>query len=148
MLRLVGALGEPQGYSVLSVDLDIVLFKNPLDGRFNPWMNRDLTFGPPSTMARCSTAASGSSAPQSGCPPRCLEAATASGCWFRCSLLMMTSSKHLSLHQSAVMHKRDLQYPSKLVSKRDVQKRATANGVFDRIDWMFAFADIEPKFWL
>eukprot|EP00208_Stichococcus_sp_RCC1054_P003194 CAMPEP_0206137050 /NCGR_PEP_ID=MMETSP1473-20131121/2232_1 /ASSEMBLY_ACC=CAM_ASM_001109 /TAXON_ID=1461547 /ORGANISM="Stichococcus sp, Strain RCC1054" /LENGTH=656 /DNA_ID=CAMNT_0053529945 /DNA_START=535 /DNA_END=2505 /DNA_ORIENTATION=- len=31
-----------QGLSVLSIDLDIVLFKNPLDGKFNPWMNREL----------------------------------------------------------------------------------------------------------
>ena len=27
---------------MLSVDLDIVLFKNPLDPAFNPWMNREL----------------------------------------------------------------------------------------------------------
>ena len=27
---------------MLSIDLDIVLFKNPLDAQFNPWMNRDL----------------------------------------------------------------------------------------------------------
>ena len=31
-----------QGYAVLSVDLDIVLFKDPLDGAFNPLMNREL----------------------------------------------------------------------------------------------------------
>jgi Nucleotide-diphospho-sugar transferase len=31
-----------QGYAVLSVDLDIVLFKNPLDPAFNPLMNREL----------------------------------------------------------------------------------------------------------
>lgn len=31
-----------QGYAVLSVDTDIVLFKNPLDKKFNPWMNREL----------------------------------------------------------------------------------------------------------
>lgn len=31
-----------QGFAVLSVDLDIVLFKNPLDPKFNPLMNREL----------------------------------------------------------------------------------------------------------
>jgi Nucleotide-diphospho-sugar transferase len=36
-------LGLPlQGYAVLSVDLDIVLFKDPLDPAFNPLMNREL----------------------------------------------------------------------------------------------------------